>query len=309
MATKSAEDDEMEKMAAKVAAWQRRKAAERVGESGANRQGELDPEIKRRKDEGDDDYEKRLRSLKHLRKSADETDDDMVKRLKAAAMTEDSPPPRNPPGESAFGNEPPKDDEAAEEAPLGSQVLGGIHDHLKDMSEQLEAASKPLENPAVKDYVNTLKDAIDGHLEEAKSIHKEQYPDHPELGADEEKAETATSDDDNPNNTPPSGTMVKFLAGARTHRLALKGLASNLDRLALSKAVNRRGRQELEAYSRGVRRILKAAESYKPQATGTLPADVVPKAQYDALVKNYDQLESRFERLVDKLSQMVPANV
>jgi hypothetical protein len=183
-----------------------------------------------------------------LKKEAEDADK-LAKSLAKAAGDES---PEEPGGGDS-------DDSAGSESPMGAQVLKAAYDSLSEMTDHLDQAGKVLEHPEVKEYVNSLADELRGHMEKCYGLHKEQYPDEPELTKDMDSA-----DPDNVNNSPPEASgavkMAKFLARSKSHRLSLKGVAHDLMRLASAKNLKPIQRETVERLTKSLHRISTAAE-------------------------------------------------
>lgn len=227
------------------------------------------------KDSDDDKAKSRRKEIeeeyKRLRKDAGLTDDD------------DSIPDRPGEGRAKDAADGDGDDGVT---PLGSQVLQAAHAALSEVADQMENAIKPVENPQVKEYADSLVDEMRGHMDNIDELHKSEYGEEVAKSDDEEGDGGGTDAGD--------GTMAKFLARAKSHRMGLRGLASQAMKLANVKSIPQKHRDDLRRISMRLSSITKAAERGGASA---VPAD---------WEKKYKDLEAKFDALTAALEKAIP---
>lgn len=259
------------------------------------------------KDADAEEMEKRRKSyeendeVKRLRKDFEDAkgDDDeakskrksIVARMKSlakdAGLSEDDANIPDEPGQSRARDAADGDPDGGDaETPLGAQILGAAYSALSEVADQIEQATRPLENPQVKDYMGSMTDALRGHMAEMNDLHKSEYPDHPELAKDD--AEPA--DGDGAGEPAEASGMVKFLARSKTHRMGLKGIAHELMKVGGSRHMPKALKDRVNQMSRRLASISKAAEV---GAKSALTAD--DEKRYDALEKKIEELTGLLE--------------
>jgi hypothetical protein len=139
--------------------------------------------------------------------------------------------------------------------------------------------------------MGTMSEALRGHMADMEGLHKECYPDHPELAKSvDEEPEGGNGDDADMGGSP----MQKFLARSRLHRQGVKGIALQLMQLSDSKHIPKQFKSQLGQLGRRLSGIGKAAD------TGSATA----MTEDDS--KRYDALEAKVDALVGKINDAIP---
>lgn len=257
---------------------------------------DADEMAKRIKSYDDNDEVKRLRkeygeavgddeAMKSKRKGLRET---MKSLAKDMGLSESEAQIPDEPGEPPDRDEDPSDLEDAD-SPLGAQILRSAHSSLSDLVDQLEQASKPLENTEVKNYLGSMGDELRDHMAKMCGLHKDQYPELPELSKDE------SSDGEPDAGESSTGALQKFLSRSKSHRKGLNGIAYELLRISQSRQqMPKSFRDKLSAMSRRLSGISKSAEA---GATTALSADDEAR---------YAKLEGMIDDLTNKLQEALP---
>lgn len=224
------------------------------------------------KDSEEDEHKKRRKEIedeyKRLRKDAGLTDDD-----------------DQIPTEPGGGREKVQHAEGGDEmTPLGSQLLGAAYNAISEVADQLEANAKPLENPAVKEYLGTMTDNLRGNLSDMKDLHKAEYPEHPELGKGLREDEDGEGEEGEPTR------MEKFLARSKMHRQGLKGMGLELMKLSEGRHMPKQYRDKIAQISRRLTGIGKAAEAKSVTALSEDEA-----AEFAAMKKEFVELKASLQ--------------
>lgn len=242
------------------------------------------------------DEEKAAEEKANRRKAAEEAEQEVKKaQAKAAQLRKDAgmddKPPEEP-GQTPKGDEEPDGDDGA--SPMGAQVLKATHDSLSEIADHLDETAKVLEpDSAVKGFVESLSDEMKGHMARVAELHKERYPDEPDL-----TKEMDSSDPNGVNNSPPEASgavkMASFLARSKSNRLSLKGVAFDLGRLAACKNLTQLQRDTVNRLAKSLSRINKAADAGAAEAPTS-----------DAL-KRLEGLEKAIDGIADAVQKAIP---
>ena len=230
------------------------------------------------KDSKESEHEKRRKEI-----------EDEYKRLrKDAGLTDDDDQIPTEPGQGRETKEEHREPDGDEATPLGAQILGAAYNALCELADQMEEAGKPLENPAVKDYMGSMTDALRGHMSDMKDLHKSEYPDHPELGKGlDEEGEEGSHHADEPGEPT---RLEKFLARSKIDRQGVKGIGLQLMKMSEARVMPKKFRDQLAQLSRRLGGIGKRAEQKSVTAISEDQA-----AELAAVKKEFAELKAALQ--------------
>ena len=164
---------------------------------------------------------------------------------------------------------------------LGAKVLQEAFQALDYVVGYLNSALDPVENESVKGGMSEVLKSLSDHTDMIRGLYSESYPDMPELGSDQEKAEETVDD-----------KIKSMLADSQTKRFQTLGLCSMIGTVCSKPGLPDGQRKSLLALQDKLRGMVKSATEYTPKP----PEGYVPAERVQKLEQSFDSLLQKVEK-------------
>lgn len=199
------------------------------------------------------------------------------------------------------------------DSPLGSQILASLHQSVSDLIGMVEQASKPLENPDVKDGLAAELQTLRDSLTAIEGLFSTAYPDMPGLKSSDVEGETTKTEDAVKSWLHRNRRSQHGFAGigAKLGAIASAANLTSSQKSALSHAksfLDRAIGQARDEAKRAATVAAKATDPSKSLAKSGAAVDAAAHAQAanqdDAANKRLDVLEKKITAVIAKFEAM-----
>lgn len=180
--------------------------------------------------------------------------------------------------------------EETERKTLGAEVTEDLYDAIKLLYDHFSNEMKSVEKESVVDGVSEELEAIRTSLSSLEGMYGENYPENKSL---DDRAEPDTDSEF-------ANQMKAMIASNRRSGYQVLGLAGRIDRIVSDSRIPSAHRKSLRGLSKELKRVRSEAKSFSGNG-----GEVVPRAQYDALVRKFRDLEKSTHTLLDSVSEKI----
>lgn len=177
------------------------------------------------------------------------------------------------------------------ELPLGATILSSTTSSIQGLLQQVAASMGPLENEAVKQYLETLTQTLENVVSEIEGLYGQQYAQFGALAGGDGSPEDVDQE-----------VLKSWLAGARVRHLRVSGLARQVAAIGTRSKSTGDGRRLIS--------LAKSLDAMIAEAKGTkaksIPAKKEPSAVQD--IERIKQLEQQLGELQSLFAKVLPAS-